>query len=201
MIRPEVPAPGTCQDLAREWAPRAASRRDPAAVILATLALLLVLAPAARAATTAVDLDRYAGTWHEIARVPNYFQRKCASGVTATYSRKGDHVAVLNRCVDGRGKVLSAEGKAYVTDAPLNRKLKVGFFSILGWMPFKGDYWILEIDPEYRWVIVGGSTTKYGWILARVPSLEAATRADIDIRLRKLGYAPDAFSVGAAPAK
>lgn len=170
-------------------------------MIKAALALLLILVPAARAATTPIDLDRYAGTWHEIARVPNYFQRKCASDVTANYTREGDHLLVVNRCVKSGGEVIVAEGKAYVTDPPANRKLKVGFFSILGWMPFKGDYWILDIDPQYRWVIVGGSTTKYGWLLARTPTLDAATRADVDARLRKFGYAANAFSAGAAPAR
>jgi apolipoprotein D and lipocalin family protein len=170
-------------------------------MIKTTLALFLILVPAAHAASTPIDLDRYAGTWHEIARVPNYFQRKCAGGVTATYTRAEDHIVVTNRCVSSSGDAIVAEGKAYVTDPPANRKLKVGFFSILGWMPFKGDYWILDIDPDYRWVIVGSSTTKYGWILARTPALDAATRADIDARLRKLGYAPDAFSAGATPAK
>jgi len=170
-------------------------------MIKTALALLLVLVPAARAATTPIDLDRYAGTWHEIARVPNFFQRKCASDVTANYTRERDHVVVVNRCVKSDGKAITADGKAYVTDPPANRKLKVGFFSIFGWMPFKGDYWILDIDPNYGWVIVGGPTTKYGWILARTPTLDAATRADVDARLRKFGYAADAFRAGAAPAR
>jgi len=167
----------------------------------AALAFLLTVVSAAHAAETPIDLERYAGTWHEIARVPNYFQRKCASAVTATYSLEGDHVLVVNRCAKSSGEVIAAEGKAYVADPPLNRKLKVGFFSIFGWMPFKGDYWILDIDPEYRWVIVGGPNTKYGWILARTPTLDVATRADIDARLRKFGYSPNAFSAGAAPEK
>jgi apolipoprotein D and lipocalin family protein len=172
---------------------------NSAPMIQTALALLLVLVPTAHAAEMPIDLDRYAGTWHEIARVPNYFQRKCTSGVTATYSRQDDHVLVVNRCVKSDGKVITAEGKASITDPPLNTKLKVGFFSIFGWMPFKGDYWILDIDPEYRWVIVGGPTTKYGWILARTPTLDAATRADVDARLRRFGYAANAFSAGAAP--
>lgn len=162
-------------------------------------ALLLAFASAAHATMAPIDLERYAGTWHEIARVPNFFQRKCASDVTASYTPEADHVVVVNRCSRSDGKVLSVEGKAYVTDPPTNSRLKVGFFSIFGWMPFKGDYWILEIDPDYRWAIVGGPTTKYGWILARTPTLDAATRAMVDAKLRRLGYDVDAFRPGPVP--
>lgn len=140
-----------------------------------------------------IDLTRYAGTWHEIARLPNFFQRKCARDVTATYIRDGDYVRVLNHCVKKDGETITAEGRARVTDAPTNRRLKVGFVEIFGWWPFEGDYWILDIDADYRWVIVGGPEQKYGWILARTPTLDAATRAHIDKQLVAFGYDPKAF--------
>lgn len=142
---------------------------------------------------TPVDLNRYAGTWYEIARLPMFFQRKCARDVTATYTLKDGYVAVLNRCVKADGKAITAEGKAFVVDAPLNRHLEVGFFEILGWMPFKGDYLILDIDPQYQWVIVGHPQRKYGWILSRTQTIPAPLRADLDQRLQKLGYDPRAF--------
>jgi len=167
------------------------------------IVLLLVTAGAAFAADTRppapVDLDRYAGTWYEIARIPMFFQRHCARDVTATYTRRDDYVEVLNRCVTADGETIVAEGKAFVTDPPTNRRLEVGFFSIFGWMPFKGDYWILDVDPDYRWAIVGHPRRTYGWILSRTPELDPATRADIDQRLRAFGYDPAAFSAGGAP--
>lgn len=173
-------------------------------MIACMLFVLLALVPAAAHAAAklpAVDLDRYAGTWYEVARVPNFFQRKCASDVTATYTREGDHVRVVNRCLKANGAAITAVGKAFVTDAPANRRLKVGFLDILGWMPFKGDYWILDFDADYRWVIVGGPDHRYGWILARMPTLDAATRAHIDGQLRASGYDPLAFSAGSAPGR
>lgn len=171
-----------------------------------TLILLLALASpltalAAEAAPPPVDLARYAGTWHEIARIPHFFQRKCARDVTATYTVQPDHVKVVNRCVKEDGTAMSVEGKAFVMDAPQNRKLEVGFFEIFGWMPFRGDYWILDLDPEYRWVIVGGPNHEYGWILARTTTLDTATRAYIDGRLKAHGYDPKALSAGAAPGR
>lgn len=167
--------------------------------------LALQISPALAAAENrlppAIDLARYAGTWHEIARVPHFFQRKCVRDVTATYTPQPDHIAVVNRCVTADGSAISVNGKAFVMDAPTNRKLEVGFFEILGWMPFRGDYWIRDIDPDYRWVIVGGPDHEYGWILSRTPMLDAAVRADIDSRLRGLGYDPAAFSAGSAPGR
>ena len=171
--------------------------------LLTALLLLPLLAAPARAADPVADapveLARYAGTWHEIARMPHFFQRKCARDVTATYTPMPGFVKVVNRCVEADGTAMSVEGKAFVTDAPRNRRLKVGFFEILGWMPFKGDYWVLALDRDYRWVIVGGPDRKYAWILARPPALDAPTRARIDDLLRANGYDPAALSAGAQP--
>ena len=176
--------------------------------VLHATVLVLVLGPGLAAASgelaeprepAAVDLARYAGTWHEIARIPMFFQRKCVRDVTATYTLREGHVAVLNRCVTAGAETITAAGKAFVTDAPTNRRLEVGFLDILGWMPFKGDYWILALDPEYRWAIVGDRDRRYGWILSRTTELTPALRTAIDARLRGLGYDPAAFSAGSAP--
>lgn len=158
--------------------------------ILAMLLALSTLTPihAAEREPQAVDLARYTGTWYEIARLEHFFQRNCARDVTATYTRDGDFIRVVNRCVEADGEEIVAKGRARVVDAPTNRRLKVGFLEIFGWWPFEGDYWILDIDPDYRWVLIGGPDRKYGWILSRTPTLDAATRADLDRRLAGLGY-------------
>lgn len=144
-------------------------------------------------ASRPLDLARYTGRWFEIARQSHFFQRNCARNVTAAYAKEEGFVRVVNRCEKENGEVMKVEGKAFVTDAPTNRKLEVGFFEIFGWMPFTGDYWVLDFDPEYRWAIVGGEDKDLGWILARKPVLDAVTRADIDARLRALGYDPAKF--------
>ena len=118
-----------------------------------------------------VDLNRYAGKWYEIARLPNRFERDCASNATAMYTLRPDgKITVLNECRKADGRQKSAKGTARVADSRgPNTKLKVTFF----W-PFSGDYWIIDLDPEYRWVLVGEPSREYLWILSREPRLDAA---------------------------
>jgi len=111
-----------------------------------------------------VDLNRYMGTWYEIARLPNSFERglKCT---TATYEIRDDgRVTVINRGVDvyDPSKTDEAKGVAWIPDPAQPGKLKVRFF----W-PFSGDYWIIDLDPDYQYVLVGSPNHKYLWVLAR----------------------------------
>ncbi len=132
-----------------------------------------------------VDLARYMGTWHEVARLPNRFQRGCGC-TTATYALRPDgRVSVLNQC-GVEGKTKAARGWAKVVDRSTNAKLKVTFF----W-PFFGDYWVLALDPDYRWVLVGTPNRKYLWVLSRTPRLEEATLQGLLERARTLGYDTD----------
>ena len=110
-----------------------------------------------------VDLNRYAGRWYEIARLPNRFEKKCADSVTATYRVRTDGtVEVVNRCRKSSGESATATGKAKVVDKTTNAKLKVTFF----W-PFYGDYWILDLGDNYEYAVVGAPNRKYLWILSR----------------------------------
>lgn len=120
-------------------------------------------------AVPSVDMTRYQGKWYEIARLPLSWEKKCASHVTATYTLRPDgDITVLNACQRVDGKVTSSRGKAQlaVRGGPTS-KLKVTFF----W-PFRGDYWVLALDPDYRWSLVGTPDRKYLWLLSRAQTMD-----------------------------
>lgn len=128
-----------------------------------------------------VDIDRYLGTWHEIARYEHSFEKGC-SNVNATYSLREDgKIKVVNRCLKN-GEVDEAIGKAYAVDET-NSKLKVSFFG-----PFYGNYWILMLDESYTYAVIGDPSREYLWILSRTPKLDEATLAVIMKKLPTLGY-------------
>ena len=133
-----------------------------------------------------VDLNRYLGTWYEIASIPNAFQRGCVA-TKATYSRREDGaIQVVNECRQGslQGEPRRAVGTAWVADAN-PAKLKVQFF----W-PFRGDYWIIELDQDYRYAVVGQPTREYLWILSRTPSMEPELYQELLRRIAAQGYEP-----------
>ena len=141
-----------------------------------------------------VDLERYAGLWHEIARIPNRFQKQCARGTTAEYALREDgHIDVVNRCLKRDGRSDEARGLARVVDRVGRAKLEVSFVSFLGWRPFWGDYWVIGLDPDYRWAVVGTPDRKYGWVLARTPTLGAAALDEAFAILERNGYDRQAF--------
>ncbi len=116
-----------------------------------------------------VDLARYSGKWFEIASFPMFFQRNCVADTTAEYAPAPDGaISVHNRCRTESG-FDDANGKATVVEGFANSRLKVSFF----W-PFKADYWVLGLDPEYRWAVVGNPNRKYLWLLSRTPQLPPA---------------------------
>lgn len=141
-----------------------------------------------------VDLDRYIGLWYEIARIPNTFQKRCAAGTTAEYGLLDDgRIQVINKCYKADGELDEAEGVARVVDNQTKAKLQVSFVRILGRNRFWGDYWIIGLDDNYRWAVVGHPKRKYGWILSRTPELELDVRSRINDLLREKGYDPEDF--------
>src|SRR5690606_13140948 len=132
-----------------------------------------------------VDLERYSGSWYEIAAFPQRFQEGCTD-TTATYAPREDgEIDVTNRCrKDGEWDV--TEGRARVVDPETNAKLEVSFFP-LTW----GDYWVIDLSPEYRWSVVGHPSRDYLWVLSRPPSLDEDVLAGIQSRLEEKGYVLD----------
>jgi len=134
-----------------------------------------------------VEIERYLGTWYEIARYPNRFEKGCTA-VTAEYSLRDDgKIRVLNACRKGgpNGPVKRAEGKAWVVDKATNAKLTVQFF----W-PFRGAYWIIDLGKDYEYAVVGHPNRKYLWILSRTPQMAPALYEAIIERVAEQGYDP-----------
>ncbi len=124
--------------------------------------------PGMPATVASVDIERYLGTWFEQARLPIFFQdgeRVRCEDVTAIYTARRDGaVDVLNTCRNALQGGARRSATAVATPVPgsNNARLRVAFF----W-PFHGDYWIIGLDPEYRWAVVGAPSRRVLWILSR----------------------------------
>jgi apolipoprotein D and lipocalin family protein len=132
-----------------------------------------------------VDLERYMGLWHEQASFPQRFQEGCTA-TTATYTLRDDgQVDVLNQCHKGspEGPLDTAEGRARLPDLQQPAKLEVSFFR-----PFWGDYWVIDLGPDYEYAVVGHPSRDYLWVLSREPVLEAGVYQGVLERLRAKGY-------------
>jgi apolipoprotein D and lipocalin family protein len=133
-----------------------------------------------------VDIQRYLGKWYEIANLPNSFQKGCTCS-TAEYSLiDSETVRVINSCNKDsvNGEQDQVKGKAFVVENSGNAKLRVQFF----W-PFRGDYWIIELDKEkYSYAVVGTPSRKYLWILAREPKMDDATYNMLLEKCRQKGF-------------
>ncbi|MBK9291533.1 MAG: lipocalin family protein [Bacteroidetes bacterium] len=133
-----------------------------------------------------VDLNRYAGTWYEIARFPHRFERNL-TGVTATYTlMPNGKIRVENKGFKNSldGPVSKAIGKAKPAADPAVGHLRVSFFWI-----FYADYFILGLDQEnYQWALVGSSSPNFLWILSRKPQMEQQQLERLIQRAAELGY-------------
>lgn len=132
-----------------------------------------------------VELDRYMGTWYEIARYPHRFQEGCVASKAVYEMGQGGKIQVYNECRQGspEGAVRSVRGRAKVADSVTNAKLKVSFFR-----PFYGDYWIIDLGENYEYAAVGHPSRKYLWVLSRTPKMEEDVYRGILERLEKQGY-------------
>jgi len=143
-----------------------------------------------------VDLNRYVGGWYETAKIANRFQRQCARHTIAQYGLRPDgRLSVLNQCIKRNGNVDQAIGVAKVVDPVSSARLKVSLVSFLGWRPFWGHYWVIGLDDNYRWAVVGSPDRRYGWVLARTPRLDDATMSSIRELLERQGFAWSRFEL------
>lgn len=141
----------------------------------------------------AVDLKRYSGKWFEVARYPNKFQKQCVGNTTATYNLQPNNtIEVINECVTKDGTVDTAKGKARIADESSKAKLEVRFApSVLSFISSVwGDYWIIDLDENYNYAVVGDPKREYFWILSRAPEMNDATYQNILRRAEEKGFNP-----------
>jgi apolipoprotein D and lipocalin family protein len=138
----------------------------------------------------AIDVPRYMGNWYEIAKFPNWFQRKCVGNTQAQYALQSDgSLRVTNRCKLASGQMDEAVGAARQIGNASSPKLQVRFapqwLSIIAavW----GDYWVIALDDNYQWVAVSEPGREYLWVLSRTPRMDAQTYANLLLRLSSLG--------------
>jgi apolipoprotein D and lipocalin family protein len=172
--------------------------------LAATGALVLAGSAAAQApplpVVAALDISRYVGTWHEIARYPNFFERMCVRDVTADYSLNVDAtIKVVNACRKADGERTEAAGVARMVTPPA--KLQVRFAP--GWLAFLpfvwADYWVVDLAEDYSYAVVGEPSREYLWILARSPAMDDVQYAKVTARLPALGYDPARLIRNPAP--
>ena len=128
-----------------------------------------------------VDLNRYSGTWYELASYPQFFERGCIN-VRATYMPKDGYIEVFNQSIKN-GKSNDIKGKAFVVENSGNAKLKVQFF----W-PFKGNYWIIDLADDYSWAVVSDPDRSTLWILSRTRKMDENLYVSLIDKLVKNGF-------------
>lgn len=134
------------------------------------------------------EINRYLGTWYEVARLDHRFERGLEN-ISATYTLREDGgVDVLNKGWDIKaGEWRQAQGKAYFVEQADQGRLKVSFFG-----PFYGGYNIIELDKkDYAYSMVTGPDRSYFWILSRTKQLPDATLQALIKQAKSLGFATD----------
>lgn len=162
--------------------------------LLLTMALLLTPLPSdatqlPNQPVTTLALSRYQGQWHEIAHIPAFFQRRCTGPATAAYTpNPNGTLRVLTTCATSSG-IKTVDGVAKYTPGRPGA-FKVRFVPAwLGWVPKAWfDYWVIDIDPDYQWAVIGGPDSRHLWIMSRDRRMSGALYDRLVERARQRGY-------------
>lgn len=159
-------------------------------------ALLCAVAGHARAdeplnTISRLDVPRYMGTWYEISKYPNRFQKACIGQTRAEYRLIADQrLEVANSCREADGEVRRALGTARQVGGPESPRLQVRFAP--AWLSFLpavwGDYWVIDIDASYQLVAVSEPKREFLWVLSRTPQVAAAPYEALLRRLAERGF-------------
>ncbi|MEO1089617.1 MAG: lipocalin family protein [Pseudomonadota bacterium] len=140
---------------------------------------------------TGFDLDRYLGTWHEIASIPTSFQEDCVYATRAMYGHDPrGRLRVENSCQTAAGETIRVKGVARFAGPDDEAHLEVTFVRLLEaplWFA-GGDYVVIALDEDYRWSAVADPSTSFAWILAREPELNLDTLMSLKPVYEAAGY-------------
>lgn len=137
------------------------------------------------------EVERYLGRWHQVAAIPAWFQSDCVANTAADYAMgEAGLIEAVNSCETADGSRNNAEARARFLKGPSDGRLEVTFVKVAGlWVwPAAGDYWIIGLDPDYRWAVVGQPSREFAWILARTRTLDPQTLRDIHHILEREAY-------------
>jgi apolipoprotein D and lipocalin family protein len=154
--------------------------------------------PAPLESIASLDVPRYMGTWYEVAKYPNWFQKRCIANTSATYAvQPNGMLQVLNRCQKEDGSMSEALGEAKQVGDANSPKLKVRFAPAwLSFLPFVwGNYWVVDLDPQYQLAAVSEPSRKYLWILSRSQIVEPKAYEALLQRLKQKGFNLDAIEI------
>ncbi len=161
-------------------------------ILIATALIMTAVVNAKEPPTVGfVDLNRYIGKWYEVASIPQSFQKQCVKNVTAEYSfAEKNRIKVVNSCEQSDGTRDEAVGRAKVKDKETNAKLRVTFVKVFGkwFFPLGGNYWILDLAPDYSYSLVGDPKLEYAWILSRTPQISREVLINAESKFKVLGY-------------
>jgi apolipoprotein D and lipocalin family protein len=164
-----------------------------------SIPLLVVAASMPAIALTPVadfSVSRYHGQWYEITAIPGFFRNKCERDVLVEYAPEdGGALIVRNRCRRPDGGLEETEGRARPLDPELPAVLKVTFVHQLGiwWYPFGRNQVVVAAGPEYRWIVIGDPSLRYGRVIARAPALDSESLRAVAAALANEGYDRCAF--------
>ena len=154
--------------------------------------------PAPLEAIASLDVARYMGTWYEVAKYPNWFQKRCIANTSATYAvQPNGMLQVLNRCQKEDGSMSEALGAAKQVGDANSPKLEVRFAPAwLSFLPFVwGNYWVIDLDPQYQLAAVSEPSRKYLWVLSRSKTVEPKAYEALLQRLKQKGFNLDAIEI------
>lgn len=157
-------------------------------ILFATLLISISAwsAPTDPKVVSTVDLNKYAGTWYEIAHAPNFFQKGCVRSIAEYQVIDASSVTVHNVCFTENGKTKDISGVARVTDPAVPAKLRVKFSFFQ-----RGDYWITHLDDQYQWAVVSAPKKKSLFILSRTFPMDQTVLNNILLRLKIDGFETD----------